>query len=157
MPISINRSKIIQTYQQAIDEMINKFGKTITLYFKDTLTNVNTTFADVVRPHDLRRPDHKGQISTPAPTESHNTTTILALVKFEPSDYEDLVPTIGKPLEIMRLKTFLSSVPDLIRADFVIPDPLIEGIYNQKYKLAGQPTPRGLGENRYAISFWKAI
>ena len=147
MPLDLTH--LVPIYQNHIDNLIDQLGKEVTLYFADTVQNVNEKFDDPVRDQSTRMPHYKTTSSDPAPTVTHNTRTIKALVRVSPTDYESFGIKIRQPAEIMRLKTFLRDVPDLKRCEYVV--------YDGKYRLVREPTPVGLKEDRYAVSFWERV
>lgn len=153
--MALDLTNLVPIYADAIDDIINQMGKSCELHFKDTVTGVNSTFVDKVRSADTRMPDYKEQ-STP-PTVSENTEIITALVKYNPSDYRNFGLRIDKPEGIVRLKTFLTDVPSILRCEFMIPNVNSKGFVNTKYQLLREPIPIGLKIDRYAISFWARI
>lgn len=150
MPLSeANFAGLVTIYQQEIDSLINVMGKEVVLHFAERIENVNDEFDDPVRTESTRMPSYKGTTENPAPTVTHTTRSIKALVRVSPSDYETFGIKVKQPQEIMRLKTFLTDVPDLKRCSYVV--------YDGKYRMLREPTPVGLKEDRYAISFWERV
>jgi hypothetical protein len=150
-------NNLVDIYEGEIDSLINNMGKTVRIYFPATVTGVNEGFYDPVRGGDARRPDYSTTAQNPNPTRTHDTRDILALLSVDPAEFETFGINVKNPRGILRLKTYLSDVPDLVRAEFVVPNPSLTAIVNHKYKLVRPPTPRGLKRNRYALSYWEIV
>ncbi len=158
MPIdSSNFSKIVKIYQENIDSLIENMGKEVVLYFEPKITNVNDQFYDPVRGGDEKRPSYKGNSSKVSPTILQATKIIKALTKLNPSDYETFGLVIKNPQGIVRLKTYISDVPDLKRCKYIIPNIDVKDIIGARYQLLRDPVPQGLQQDRYAISFWERV
>ncbi len=158
MPIDdASMNEIVEIFQAEIDGLIHSLGKPVTLYFKDTITNVVEQFNDPVRGRATKEPSYKGNNAAPAPTVTHNTKTIKALLRNDPSDYARFGLKVNQPTGIVRLKTFLSDVPDLKRCDFIVINTAELDIAEAKYRLLREPIATGLQQNRYAVSFWERV
>lgn len=158
MPLdSATFSKLVKIYQAEIDSLIQNLGKPITLYFQSTNSNVNDKFYDQLRAENPLIPDYKKTIAESAPTRVENTRIIKALVKWITKDFESYGQEISIPKGTLRLKTFLTDVPDLQRCDYIIPNSNSTGVIEVKYKLLRQPQPVGLQEDRYAITYWEIV
>ena len=147
---------IVPVYQEYIDAIINEMGKYITIYFASTVENVNAEFHDPVRGRDTRQPAFKATQTNPAPKVTQHTKTIKALIRIDPLDYETF-GKIDQPKSIVRLKTFLSDVPDLQRCEYIIINVPEQDIIDAKYRMLREPIPTGLKQNRYAITFWERV
>lgn len=148
---------LVNIYQAEIDGLINSLGKNVTLYFKPTISAVNDQFFDVVRPGDELKPEYKGTASSPEPIKTDNIKVIKALLKWSTRNNENYSVNQEIPRGTLRLKTFLSDVPDLQRCEYIIPNSDSTGIILAKYKLSKQPQPVGLQKDRYAITYWELI
>lgn len=151
-PESFN--EIVQIYQTEIDSLIDNMGKYVTLYFASTVENVRPKFHDSVRGRDIRQPSYKAGPTEPAPTTTEHTRTLKALIRIDPLDYETF-NNIDQPKSIVRLKTFLSDVPDLQRCDYIVINVPERNIIEAKYRMLREPIPTGLKHNRYAVTFWE--
>jgi len=157
MAINFNDSELISTYQEGIDYLINNYGNTVTLIYKPTITNVNSTFNDKIRNTGGFRPDFKTSSGSPSPSVVQNNENITALVQWNPKDFERFGTEIQNPGAVIRLKTFLTDVPKLKKCETIIPDANKHQINQMKFRLVREPVPFGLGVNRYAISFWEEV
>lgn len=157
MPIDPDSfNEIVQIYQTEIDSLIDNMGKYVTLYFASTVQNVNPQFHDPVRGRDVRKPAFKSAPGEPAPTVTEHTKTIKALIRIDPLDYRTWAK-IDEAQSIVRLKTFLTDVPDLQRCDHIIVNVPERNIIEAKYRLMREPIPTGLKHNRYAVTFWERV
>lgn len=157
MSISLNNANLINTYQQGINYLIDNYGRTVKLFFKPTVSGVNSGFNDFVRNQHTFKPDFKTSSSESAPSVTNNTDTITALVEWAPKDYQRFETEVQKPGAVIRLKTYLTDVPKLKRCEVIIPDDSVHNITEMKFKLLREPVPFGLGISRYAISFWQEV
>ncbi len=144
-------AEVITIYASEIDSLIENLGKTVTLYFPNTVVSNDSPQDDPIS-GGIRRPDYKTtnpQVITP------NTLQLKALIKYNPTDFQHFGIKIDKPVGLLRLKTYLTDVPNLVKAEYVVPNDASRGIIDTKYKLIREPIPQGLGRDRYAISFWE--
>jgi hypothetical protein len=132
MPLDL--TSLIPTYQEAIDSIIDQMGKNVTLYFKSTVTNVNEGFFDPIR-GDIRKPSYSETNSESAPIVTENTKTIKALIRNTPSDFERFGLKVNNPQGVVRLKTFLTDVPDLVRCEYMMPNSDSADYANSRYRL----------------------
>ena len=149
-----NLRKVIKPYRQHIDNMINNMGKDLTLHFVKKTTTVNDGFNDPVRNKSTRKPNFKSAAGETAPTRVTNTKTIKALIEWDPKDFKDFTGKVNKRDTVIRVKTYLTDVPDLLQCKYVVPNSEHENIHLQQFKLFRAPMPRGLGEDRYAYTYW---
>jgi hypothetical protein len=155
--MALDLSTVVPIYQENIDALINQLGKNVTLYFKTTISNVSEEFDDSIREESLRKPGYKTTSEDPAPTETQNTLTIKALIQYNPNNYERFGIRVNQPSSIIRLKTFLTDIPSILRAEYVVPNVDSKDIIFGKYRLIGDPIPVGLQADRYAVSFWERV
>lgn len=156
MPIDADSfNEIVKIYQTEIDSLIENMGKEVTLHFKDTVANVNNEFYDPIHGRDIKMPAYKGTGANPEPTITEHTKTIKALIRIDPSDFRLFAGmSVQEPNALIRLKTYLTDIPDLKRCEFIVPFVPDIGIIDTKYHLLREPIPAGLKENRYALTYW---
>jgi hypothetical protein len=148
---------LVKIYQGEIDSLIQNMGKDVIIHFHKTETTVDPEFFDPIRGTGTRMPDYKETDSIGQPAETNNTRTIKALVKHTPDDYETYGIKVKNPKGIVRLKTFLTDIPDLMRCDYIVPNAGSVAIVGAKFRLIRTPVPVGLKHDRYAISFWEMV
>ncbi len=149
MAIDFDNLKTI--YQSNIDSVIDGLGKSIELHFEETVTNISDDSIDQVHSgHKL--PSFKNDGST----TSENTEVIRGLLMWNPAEAEDFGINISDDRPVIRFKTYLTEGPKLIRAAFMI---AIESdqITGRKFQLQRGPLPRGMGNERYCVTYWKAV
>lgn len=152
MPINpAEFDSLVNIYEAEIDGLLNVMGKPCLLVFHETIINPSEETNDPVR-NDSRKPFYESNV--PIPVSNRETKVIKALTKHGPSDYETFGVKVKEPRDIVRLKTFLTDVPDLKRCDYIIPDLNVKDVVGLKYRLIREPVPRGLKRNRYAVSYW---
>lgn len=153
MPFDLTH--LVPIYQENIDQIILQLGKPVILYFSESVTPVSSGFFDPLRVENTLMPDFKQTAANPAPIRTTSTRTILALLKWKPKEYEHFDDQrVDNPDGILRLKTFLTDIPDLMRCEYIVPNANSVPIISTKYKLVRQPQPVGLQIDRYAISYW---
>jgi hypothetical protein len=156
MPLSnAAMSSLRQVYNTEIDALINQLGKDCLLYFEDTIVFSDTAFSDDIRPGAIRKPVAKSPSS--APLVTNNTRTVRALIQYNPSDFKHFDLKVDKPEGIVRLKTFLTDVPDILKCKYMIPSINSKNYVEARYRLLREPIPKGLQLDRYAVSFWERI
>lgn len=148
-------SDLVLIYQQEIDSLIDNLGKDITLYFPSTITNVTSEFQDIVRPGEIIKPKYKAGTENNKPIITENVRTIKALIKYNPKNYSDFDIRLNESRNVIRLKTYLSDVPDILRCEYMMPNVDSKHILYTKYTLMKEPVPVGLQKDRYAISWWE--
>lgn len=149
-------SGIPKIYREQIDNVLNTLGKNVKIVYQPTVTSVNTSFNDPIRNRDTRKPSYKTTNSAPAPAVTENSDTIKALINWNPKDFEDYGISVEAGDTIVRLKTYITDLHKLNRADYIIPNVDVEPAHQQKFTMIRQPTPRGLGLDRYVYTYWKS-
>jgi hypothetical protein len=147
-------TELTKIYEREIDSIIENFGKDCLLVFHEIITNPNTEISDPLR-DDSRRPSY--QSDNPQPTSERTTRTLKVLTKHNPSDYENFGVKVKQPNDILKIKSYVTDMPDLKRADYIIPDINVQGFSGARYRLIREPIPRGLKNNRYAVSYWEPV
>ncbi len=155
MPLDL--TNIIPIYQSNIDAILNQLGKNVVIYFEQLTTDVPSEFYDVVRDGETKKPDFKESTPSNKPTIVQTRRTIKALLKYNPRDFTDYSLNLRANNTVIRLKTFLTDVPDLLRCKFIMPSSDSSGVIEGKYRLIKAPVPVGLQIDRYAISYWEHI
>src|SRR3990167_5577047 len=138
---------LLQKYQNGVDTLINTYGKTVRVFYKPTVSSVNTSFNDKVREDSVKYGYWREDNQTAAPTSVDNYTEIIALIKHNPAEFKNFNTSIKVGNEIIRLKTFLTDIVPLIRCDYIIPNYNVKNIIHTKYRLIMEPIPVGLGED----------
>ncbi len=161
-------SSLINIYQSRIDALINQLGKNVLLEFDPILTPCPNCKYDTVRKRSLGiyipggpRPFKRGRkcpyCKGRGLLETAVSKCIRCLVKWNPKDMEDFGISISKTKGVVRLKTFLTEADDLIKANTLIVNYDITNQLTLRMRLLKGPTPVGLQEDRYCISFWEFI
>lgn len=148
---TLNIDSLVPLYQDAIDQLINALGKNILVVFKPTVVSTTDAVQDDLRGEGVKSPSFKGA----GPTVAANVSTIIGLIKYNPADYIKYFGPIEKGQNIVRIKTFLTNLDDLTRAQYVIPSYDARKYVQAKYKLLREPIPIGLQEDRYCVTFWE--
>lgn len=136
-----------------MDNFITSLGKNIKIVFEPTITNVSTDNHDSVRNTSIKRPEYKDPTDL---TTVENSRMILGLIKWNPTDFENYSDNIRKNDTLLRLKTFMLDVPDLLRCKYIIPNFDSSAIFQPRFTLIRQAMPRGIKEDRYAYTYWSS-
>lgn len=147
-------TELTKIYEREIDSIIENFGKDCLFVFHETITNQNDDISDPLR-DDNRRPNYQSE--NPQPVSNRETKIIKVLTRHNPSDYETFGTKLRQPSDIIKIKTYVTNMPDLKRVDYIIPDINVEGYAGARYRLLREPIPRGLKNNRYAVSYWERV
>jgi len=171
--VSLNISDaLIGIYQSRIDALINQLGKNVYLEFDpirescpnceyDTLRNRSTGIYLVGGPQPFARGRQCPYCKGKGFTETAVNKCIKCLIKWNPpvsqNDIENFGISVSKIKGIVRLKTFLTEADDLSRAKTVIVNHDTVDQMTLRMRLIQGPSPVGLREDRYCISFWELI
>ncbi|MFA5759937.1 MAG: hypothetical protein WC942_11355 [Clostridia bacterium] len=145
-------AKVVPIYQTEIDNLINQLGKKVELYFTSSVSNVSSDNYDSIRGANTRKPDYKTTVEKVGIVQ-----VIKGLIKYNPSSYELADARVQQNKNIVRIKTFLVYLPDLLKCDYIIPNIDSAGYVRNKFKLVKGPVPIGLGEDRYCLSYWELV
>lgn len=149
-----NINPLVTHFQDRIDWLIDSAGKSIVLYFKKDPQTTEPDSDD----YDLIRGGIKKPFFKDSPyIEEYDTTTIKALISQNPRDFKNFGIRINDIEGTIRLKTYLSDVPSLIRCNYIKLGDDVQNIIGTKFKIIREPIPIGLKTDRYAISFWERI
>lgn len=156
MPLSPSQfNGLVKIYQDNIDSMIDNLGKSVVLHFKDQVSNITKEDNDFVRDQDSRRPIYKNPSTNPTITTTEKE--ILALIEYQPKNFETFGLKIEQDQTIIQLKTYLSYSNDLQKCEYITPSPEISPLIYGNYKLLRGIIPTGIKTPRYCISFWTSI
>lgn len=160
--------KLIAIYQSRIDALINQLGKNVRLIFNPVLTPCPNCFFDTLRKRSIGiyrpggpRPFKRGRqcpfCKGRGLLETQVEKCIKCLLKWNPSDAEKYGISVAQKKGIIRMKTFLTSADDMMRAKTAIANYDIKDQIKLNVKLIRGPIPVGLREDRYSISFWELL
>lgn len=157
MAIDFNTLK--ETYRTTMDELQDGLSKSVLLVYPGKVTNNSNNGVDLVTGKS-KLPAHK----TNAPTITTQQEVIQAIVRWKPKNIErygininTTASELSEQKTIIKLRTYLTQVPKLKRASYIIPNYGAKNIIEKKFRLIKFFYPQGLDMNRYAISFWEAI
>lgn len=143
----INLSEIMPIYQEVIDDLIEKLGKDVRLYYKKKPTQTQENY-DALN-MGVKKPSYKTGSDDP----EYEVKTIRCIIKW----YKRINPIDGsleKSKSQCKIKTYMTNIPDIERADFIIPH---DAYVNTRYKIASDTQLIGLGEDRYVIYYLDPI
>lgn len=157
---------LIQIYQSRIDALINQLGKNVLLIFDPIIESCPNCTQDIISHRSTGIYKLGGPIPFPRGQkcnyckgvgflERENAKCLKCLIKWNPKELSNYGISVQKNNGIVRLKTFLTSAPDLIKCKYAIVNHDIENIFKLKVKLVSGPVPVGLREDRFCISFWE--
>lgn len=146
-------NEIAAGYQSVVNLLIDNLGKDVTLYFKKQITNIDETFIDNNMPGGIKKPFFKEN----APSVTQETRTIKANIVINPKEFKYTELSLNKPNGIVRLKTKMQDVADLMRCEYIVVNSDSSNVIMTKYKLIFEPFQYGLVENAFAISYWERI
>lgn len=165
--IQINDS-LIKIYQGGIDALINQLGKNIRLIFDPIIDPCPNCLYDTLRkrstgiyrnggPRPFKRgrkcPYCKGR----GLLETSVEKCIKCLVKWNPRELKKYDISVENKKGVVRLKTYLTLIDDIVGANTAIIDyDNVDVVKLTVIKIKG-PTPVGLREDRYCISFWELV
>ncbi len=162
------KPSLIAIYQDRIDALINQLGKNIRLIFDPITDPCPNCLYDTQRKRSTGRYRNGG----PRPfkrgrkcpyckgrglLETSVEKCIKCLVKWSPKELKRYGISVENKKGIVRLKTYLTSIGDIIGAKTAIIDYDQVDIVKLRVRKIRGPTPVGLREDRYCISFWELI
>ncbi|KKL76318.1 hypothetical protein LCGC14_2046120, partial [marine sediment metagenome] len=160
--------KIIALYQSNIDALINQLGKNTVL----NLPSERALCPNCEQEIQGKRSVGVYKIGGPRPfargrkcpycygegfLETPVQKCIKCLVKWNPRDYENYGISVQDNDAIVRLKTYLTHMGDLLRAETAIIEHDQIGVTQLRVRRIREAIPIGLREDRYCISFWELI
>lgn len=159
---------LIKIYQDRIDSLINQLGKNVFLIFDPIIEPCTNCTFDVVGNRSTGI--YKAGGPTPFPRgqkcpyckgkgflERENVKCLKALIKWAPKEFSNYQISVQKNEGVVRLKTFLTDAPDIIKAKEAIIDHDIEKTFKLRVRLIKGPTPVGLREDRYCVSYFQLV
>jgi hypothetical protein len=161
-------NEIITIYQSHIDALINQLGKNVTLSFDSQLEQCPNCIYDAINKRSTgvykqggSRPFIRGKKCPycygEGFLETYTQKCIKCLIKWSPHDIERYGISIEKKESVVRFKTYITEMNDLLRASSAIVDLNQVDITELKVHRIKGPIPIGLREDRYCISFWELI
>ncbi len=159
---------LITIYQDRIDALINQLGKNVRLIFDPVIDPCPNCLYDTLRkrstgiyrdggPRPFKRGRQCPYCKGHGLLETSVEKCIKCLVKWSPKELANYGIAVENRRGIVRLKTFLTSIGDIIGAKTAIIDyDQITTVKLKVRKIKG-PTPVGLREDRYCISFWELL
>lgn len=160
--------ELIGVYQENIDALINQLGKNVYLEFDPAKTicpnceydpinkrsrNIYKTGGPQPFSSGRRCPYCKGVGFTSQPV----VECIKSLIKWNPRDAKKYGIAVREGTSIVRLKTYLTHAPSMIRANAALVNVEISDELSLRVKLIRKPIPVGLREDRYCVSFWELV
>lgn len=156
MPLNPTQlSALTSLYQKEVDSQINDWGKTLTLYFKDSNAVVSPEYQDIIRDEGIKKPIF--MTNTGQPQITPRTLAIKGNYQQLSKDFNKFGILIKEGKNVLELKTFLSNAADLTKCDYLVPDSSISNSIYGKYRLLRSIIPYGFRVQRYCISFWEQI
>lgn len=151
--MAIDFTGLVNTYQQQMDLLIGNLGKTILVVFKPTIVTTTDDAQDQVRGDGSKKPVFKQD----APTITQNTAEIIGLIQYKPRELYQLNLPVEMSDNVVRIKTFLTNLPALRQAEYIIPNYGARNYIETKYKLLKEAVPIGLQQDRYCTSYWQRV
>lgn len=164
------KDSLITIYQELIDGVIDQLGKNVLLEFDPIRQPCPNCEFDIIR----KRSTGVYKIGGPRPfsrerqcpyckgkglLETAVTKIIKCLIQWgfgdDDDDGDDIA--INQHKGVISLKTLISEADDLVRAKTIIVNYDIVGQTKFRARLINGPSPVGLREDRYCISFWELI
>jgi hypothetical protein len=161
-------STIIDVYQNSIDALINQLGKNTILTFPPDLSPCPNCSYDTVR----KRSTGVYKIGGPTPfargkrcpyckggglLETAVQKCIKCLIKWGAKELEDYNISVQDDNNVVRLKTYLTFMDDLSRAETATVQYDSADISTLVVKRITDPIPVGLRYDKYCISFWEMV
>ncbi len=158
--------RLVGIYQGRIDALINQLGKNVVLYFTPTRTACINCHIDPVRnrsngvyrvggPRQFQRGRRCPWCKGDGFLNTEVTKCIQCLIKWNPKDSFSYGISIEDSKSIVRLKTFITSADDMIRAQYAEVDINVSSNVRYRIRKLRGPIPIGLQESRYCLSWWE--
>ncbi|UCG02427.1 MAG: hypothetical protein JSW11_00245 [Candidatus Heimdallarchaeota archaeon] len=159
---------IVDVYQDCLDSLINQLGKNVILNFMPQKIECPNCEYDTLR----RRSTGVYKTGGPRPflfktkcpychgvgfLEMEINKCIKCLIKWNPSSLVNWGISVEDHESVVRLKTYLDHLEDLMKAETAIVQYDSMGFVKLKVRRIIDPVPAGLREDRYCISFWELI
>jgi hypothetical protein len=150
MPVTLDLTKTIPIYQNAMTQLIDQMGKRIILVSKTKNPNYSPATEDKNKPA-------WSQGSSTEPQEIEVTEDIKGLVGYSAPDARTYNINVDEYKNLLQIKTFITLTDKLKSADHIIPSADSQSYFHSKYRLVRGPFPLGLGEDFLVLTFWSQI
>ncbi len=169
MALTLLTPEILSTAQEAFDALINELGKSCKLFLKSHTPTVcpncifNSSLGKSTGIYNGTGPISFSGGLCPVchglgflPNTVDNTKTVTLLIDWEPNHYQILDEVIKEPNQIIYTKGYVTDMPYIIQADYLVID-YVNAVYeNNRYELWGEVAlPGNIIKNRYFECFWK--
>jgi hypothetical protein len=154
--------------QSAIDSMLNQLGKPCKLIYEPVRTPCNNCFLDTTTNLSSGQYNGTGPMSFTRgkcpvcggsgylPGETERSDVVTMTVIWKPNVYKYFAPNVQLPDSLIVLKGYVTDLPKVLQAKYVIPDYLNQVYQSSRFVLFEAPHPQGsIVKNRYFRSFWK--
>lgn len=154
--------------QGAIDSMINQLGKPCKLVYEPTKTPCTNCYLDTTT--NMSSGHYNGTGPTPftrgkcpvcsgvgyLPDEVEHFDVVTMTVIWKPKLYKYFAPNASVPDSLIILKGYVTDLPKVLQAQYVIPDYENQIYQSSRYVKYEAPLPQGsIVKNRYFRSFWQ--
>lgn len=162
----------LDTIQEALDDFITNWGKSCTIYYPAIWESCANCGYDEVTGKSTNRWKHGG----PIPFQAGNicpicsgsgghrvnqpTGTFRALCEFTPSKFFYPIQNldIRVPFSYCQTKGYLTDLPALQRADYILVETPIAGVTKLAYKMAGEGVDiHKIIQGRYCVVTWERV
>lgn len=159
-------SDIVNTMRDAVDDMIDQFGKQCRLVYPPAFSACVNCVYDPIGQKSSNRYLHGGPIpfdvgncpmcngnGQRADTVTENITMILY---WNPKDWVKVAPNVRLPDGALQTKGYATDIPKIKRCIEMVAQVPMEGYMHMRYRLLGEPfDPYNIVPNRYFVANWE--
>lgn len=161
---SLFTSEFKGLYNDAIDALETSFSRTCTIHYPTTkwtaCTSCQTSNVGNRGPNPYitgGQGTHvgicsacNGERKVPVP----NTESVAMIVLWEYLDFKDLATAVKSPAGNVQTVCNINKIQKIRDASFIVFNTDISSLGDHKFTRSGEPTPMGLGSDRYIITNW---
>lgn len=151
-------------YNQAIDSLLDNFSRTCRIVYPRTkfivCTDCPTTSIGLRGPSPFAKGGNGSHVGL-CPTCNGSkkvsvpvTEDVELIVIWEYNKFDYLTKQVQYPEGAVLTVSYIADVQKLKDADYIIFNTDIEGLGTHKFRREGEPSPAGLGDDRYVITVW---
>lgn len=153
--VSFDLTDSIEIFQDALDQLIDQIGKNVKLYYRRDIAPSSSNYDSINQSN--RKPSYKDDVSEPSNNEDlYDVKTVKCTIAWQ-RRFNDDEDTVTYKTGRCSIKTQIIHLPDILRADFIVPNSDVEDYHNYRFRVISAPQPTGLAEDVYCKVYLEQI
>ena len=156
MPVNIPES-VFTKYYDVVDSTFNIFGVTCQLVYIEKVEEISNSYNNIPSNHSVnahRRPQDNYKRQNKVFRDVEKTGDIKIKVYWDSKSWTKTAGIVV-PENAIQTIFYATDLPKIVRAKELIVHKDIKDYKEMRFKMAGEPFPMGLRQNRYFGCFWE--